>query len=459
MFLHYHITKDNKDFIIISIIYYLLLHMSHIPIRYYLNYEVSRNNRIKQKTVCANKLNRHHSTMLRAPTEFIQHTSANCIPAFSSTQLYSILNYDKTLLCYDDIQHGIYRSVIFAFPENSVLGFSPPKSMVLCQFMQKYPIIDNNIIVNEMKSGLMVNLFFDYRIQQWEIATKGSIGGNYYFRKKNESFSKTQLTFYRMLLDALRATPDQELNDVAIVNMLPKNYSYTFILQHPENTIVIPVEIPALYLIAVYKTIPSLNCVEYIPATEYENWSVFQNVRGIIEFPKQYNHITEYNETNESNESNESNVRGVVFTNIQTGEHAVIESSKYIQLMKSIRIIPNLQYQYLCLRRICNIVDYLVHFPQYKKPFYKIRDNYEEFISNTYRSYMNYYVHQNTKCVDDRYYTHIVKIHKTIYLPLLKSKETTFINRKIVAQYFDKMEPRELLYLLNRDLVKYNNVC
>ena len=336
--------------------------------------------------------------------------------------------------------------------------------------MQKYPCIDDNILITEMIAGIMIHLFYDDRIQKWEIATKGSVGCKYYFRKTGESYSPTKTTYYRMFLDALCATAEQELNDVAILDLLPKNASYTFILQHPENSIIIPVMRPVLYLISVYNieyfaspivhfgSGSLINRVEYIPSTTYENWKAFENIRGIIEFPKQYNnyresytsapsHPLQYDDVQSTHDLN-SNRRGYIFTNRQTGERAALKCSKYEELMNMKSILPIDQYTYLCLHRIGKEFGYLDHFPHYKKKFYKIRNEYIDFIANVYRCYMNYFVHKNTKLIDELYYTHIVKLHKNIYLPSLYTNNPVIITRKIVIDYFNKMEPRELSYIL-----------
>ena len=194
---------------------------------------------------------------------------------------YLIYNYDKNYLCYNDHNNGLYRSVIYSYPESTILSYSPPKTIDVTNFMQKYPSIGNdNILVNEMIAGIMIQLFYDVRLNQWQIATKGAVGCKYYHREKGETFSSTKKTFYRMFLDALTAMPDQELKDVALLDLFPKNAAYTFILQHPENNIIIPNVIAKLYLVAVYKLMPTMNCVEFVSPTVYENWQEFQNIQG-----------------------------------------------------------------------------------------------------------------------------------------------------------------------------------
>jgi len=354
----------------------------------------------------------------------------------TTNQLYTVINYDKHVLCNTDVSNGLYRSIIFSYPQSLVLSFSPPKTVELTEFMKKYPTITNNIIINEYIEGVMIQLFFDYRSNSWEIATKCNVGGKYYISGKK---TDTTSTFYEMFLDALCVT---SLKD-GFFDSLQKDMSYTFILQHPKNVIVLPVERPCVFLIAVYKMFFE-NRVEYIPSIIYEGWNEFKCLNNRIEFPKHLNNITEYSDLIDSSQSK----RGFVFTNIETGERAVLELSFYIQLKTIQSIKPNVQYQYLCLKRINKVAEYLAIFPGFTKQFNIIREHYEEFMSNVYHSYMNFYVYKNTKQVLEKYRIHIKNIHHTIYLPNIN---TDIVSRKTVRDYFDKMEPSQLLYILNGD--------
>ena len=118
---------------------------------------------------------------------------------------YSILNYDKDFLCDDDVSNGYYRSLIVSFPENKLLVFSPQKSLKNEVFVEKYSTINETIFMNEIIEGTMVNLFFDERVGQWEISTRGAVGGSYFYYRNQydiDSDKKKQTSFYQMFLEA-----------------------------------------------------------------------------------------------------------------------------------------------------------------------------------------------------------------------------------------------------------------
>jgi hypothetical protein len=79
--------------------------------------------------------------------------------------LYTVLNYDKTVICFDEpLKTRQCRSVILSYPENKLLSFSPPKSITSSEFKKRYPNADNeDIYINEqIKFCFKVKICLDY---------------------------------------------------------------------------------------------------------------------------------------------------------------------------------------------------------------------------------------------------------------------------------------------------------
>ena len=154
----------------------------------------------------------------------------------------SIMKYDKEYLTENmDLVDslGMFRSVIVDNESNKVVSFAPPKSY-------KYDDLkdNDNLVCTEYVEGTMINVFWNKYTDGWELATRSNIGGKC---KYNLDSSKT---FRYMFLDAMNYI-GLEFAD------LNKNYSYSFVLQHPENRIVIPIESPDLILISMYSNTSS----------------------------------------------------------------------------------------------------------------------------------------------------------------------------------------------------------
>lgn len=377
---------------------------------------------------------------------------------------YKILNYD--LICDNDQEYGMYRSVVLSHPENKILCFSPPKSVTLEHFQETHPDITNpDIFINEIIEGTMINLFYDSRIESWQIATKGAIGGNYSFYKTHpESESSDEvasMTFRQMFLDALRvplrneneSESGNDLNDFVGFTDFSKEYCYNFVLQHPRNHIVLDIQHPVVYLIAVYHIVgEENNQVVYIPPTVYEEWDCFLGLRGLIEFPKHLNDETPVaaaspessyaglTEKYGSPLSDSYHPLGCMILNLKTGMRTSIINPKYKEVRELRGNNPNLCYQYLCLKRISKVMDFLSYFPQYKNVFYRFHTQYENFITNIHQAYLIYYVKKSGVKIAKRYFQIIYKLHHEYYLPSLSTETRRIMRRSEIKQIMNKFE-------------------
>lgn len=365
---------------------------------------------------------------------------------------YYVLNYDKLGMCFNDEKNGAYRSVVFSNPENRLLAFSPVMSIPTFVFTEKYPCIDSDILIQEYVEGVMINLFYDYRVSKWVIATKGAIGGKYGYGKDTGRLYKHN-TFYEMFMDALHANKSESLNNIAMFEFFPKSVSYTFILQHPKNIISVQVNKPRLVLVSVYLINSEKNQAEFIPTAYYEKWPEFKNLTGIIEFPKQYE-FQDYKEA--IKENTESDLAGYMITNIRTGERCRIKSYKYDILKRMTHVAAETHYQYFCIRHIGKLKEYIKAFPQHKKTFYLIEEEYDNMITKIHDLYCDVYIYKtkdpDTLEISD--YTHIYKLHHNVYLPSIHGKVVGGLRKvykKTVRKYFDSLEPRELLYIMSED--------
>jgi hypothetical protein len=131
-------------------------------------------------------------------------------------------------------------------------------------------------------------------------------------------------------------------------------YSYSFVLQHPSNRIVVPFEKPNLYLIGVY----------HIDNSDTNNISIYrvnmsaEDIMGwyktSVKFPQIYSWdnytelITSYGSMNTSYD-----ILGVVLVNFITGERTKIRNPVYEEVRSLRGNQPKLQYQYqLCLAKV-----------------------------------------------------------------------------------------------------------
>jgi hypothetical protein len=373
---------------------------------------------------------------------------------------------------------GLYNSVILIPDSNMVLSYSPPTEVSFNDFALTYPIITPNICVNELIEGTLIHLFYDFRINSWEIATKNAVGGDYWFYRTNYAqvspicpAQPTQMTFRDMFIEAFTwnhsETCEKELNDIECFATFDKCKSYCFVLQHPQNHIILPVVNPTVYLVGIYG-LNSLNEISYISPFDYENWDCFTNpaVSNIIQFPKRIS-ITKYNNSNltydelkqiycsvntaVSYNSLLPSTIGLILTDTNNGMRTVIMNPIYESIKELRGNNPNLQYHYFTLLKTNKIALFLTYFPLYRHIFDHFNKEYNRLITNVHQCYYKHYVLKNYEnVVSGIYRTHIFRIHHQIFIPSKQLLNKIIITRKIVKNYFDSLEPKELLYAVNQ---------
>jgi len=343
----------------------------------------------------------------------------------------------------DDESLNPYRSVILDPVTDRVMCFSPPKSVTLETFVSKHTDL-SGVTATKIIEGTMINLFYDNRIESWELASKSAVGCNYwYFRTQYAvNIGIPQLTFRDMFVDALREPCGAILNNISLIQSLDKSCVYSFVIQHPYNHIVLPIELPAIYMIAVYH-IQTDNKIRCVPLESIQN--IFVN--SVVLFPeicdvKSYEHIHRTDYTN----------MGIMLYHTESGTRTSVVNPQYTNLKEFRGNNPNLQYQYLYLSRAGKVREYIEAFPVYKQIFYAFHKQSADFIRTIHNAYVTYFIKKQGKNVhiEESIFRHICNLHNKIYLPSVCNGAGVIITCKVVADYFNGMEPKEQLYHLNR---------
>jgi hypothetical protein len=362
---------------------------------------------------------------------------------------YKILKYNKEDI-NDNKELFKYRSVIFN--DDMLLSYSLPKSIKYNDFIEKNKdIMDENIVITEIIEGTMINLFYNPSVNKWDIASKGAIGGNYFFYRNGYDKSlkkKDQLTFKMMLLQSLGLNTEEEF--IEFTDKLSRKYCYSFVLQHPENHIVLNINTSKLYLISVW--LIEDKSATYIPIKQFKEFTELKKIESYIHYPNVYEKEDNYNEIiNKYISDNNKLIVGLMYINEKTLDRASIIHETY-KKMKDLRgNNPNLQYQYLTLKKIDKINEFLTFFPQYKDIFYKFYIQYRNFLRDVHQAYFNLYIkkHKTSHSVKQKYHYHCNKLHYEIYLPSLTEGNKKIMNKTEVYNYFEKYDPIQQLYYLN----------
>ena len=337
---------------------------------------------------------------------------------------YTVYNLESEYIPNVNLKNRIYRSAIMS--GTKLLALAPSKSLsndVFTQFC-----IDESQ-ATEIIEGTMVNMFWDPNSECWEIATKKGIGGNYYFFRNqyaNGLDEPEQKTFRQMFLDAF-----VPLNNLSF----DKSYSYTFVLQHPCNHIVLTVDTHALYFVQSYKIDGENNTYTYVNPRAHPDYDDFV-ILG-VKFPNVFDSDVQ---TALSNPTNDYRLVGYMVTDQNTGFRTAYYNKKYLEIKCLRGNNPNLHYQYLMLRKIGKVSEFLRYFPMYRKHFNKFFEHFRLFSERIYKLYWEVHVKKTLQVFDlvdkhDRFF--VEKLHYEVFLPRHKEDAKFFINRKIVSEFLD----------------------
>jgi len=366
---------------------------------------------------------------------------------------YSIITYNKKELNINNIPtYGLCRSVILN-DDNKVVCYSPPKSIDYNVFVNKYPSVNEDIVCQEFVEGTMVNVFWDQVCGLWEISTKNTVGATSKFYKKQDSKSFREMFFEALLQSGLS------------LNNLDSNYCYSFVLQHPENRIVVAFTKPCLYLVAIYSIkyesqfseITNKYDTDIIVHTHdiYDSKAQGFFAGTNICFPKFYL-FEPYSSLIEKHASQNTpyTTVGVVFYNKKTGERTKVRNPVYEGVRQLKGNHPKLQFQYLTLRHQGNVTEFLNVFPEHKSDFMKFRDQVHAFTATLFQNYVNCYIKKEKPLGEygEQYKTHMFNIHNK-YKTELKEKKM-IVNNGIVIDYVNKLVPAILMSCVNFEFRK-----
>jgi hypothetical protein len=269
-----------------------------------------------------------------------------------------------------------------------------------------------------------------------------------------------------------------DLQEISLLQELPKRYCYCFVLQHPENHIVRYLERPFIYLVGAFECSNAeerseseydiIPYVRHIVPSVYETWTMFQSSNVL--FPRRIEDVESYEDCvskfgtiqcqhplinedvipgSEQPPKSIFEPVGIMIMDVRTGLRTAIQNDAYAAI-KTIRgNHPNLEYHFYELHQNHQVELFLSYFPWYRPMFVGF---YEKLIQMSYRvysAYVSYYIYRNRTLIAKKYFVHAAKIHYNVYIPSMQHGGSKRIGLHDVRAYFEKMTPSSLVYYLN----------
>jgi hypothetical protein len=365
---------------------------------------------------------------------------------------YHLIKYKKDKINNDNVlTTGQFRSVIAR--NGKVLSFAPPKSMETSHFIETYKDIAN-CYAEEFVEGTMINLFYDdadafkhndiyydnYDEKNWVITTKSNIGAtNSFF---TNGHVEVEDTFRYMFIDACKhANLDYK--------SLPRQYQYSFVLQHPKNRIVLDIKEPTLYLIDV-------NCIRR-DDNLVTRMSLFNELdKTKVKHPTKYEFgdLSEFVKEWKNTVHDYTTMGVVIYCKYGYGHRNRTKlrnpAYEYVKVLRGNQ--PKLEYRFIELWQEKRVQEYLSYFPECKTLFDTYWSKLSKFMDATFNNYVACYMlkRQALKEYPFEYRNHMYALH-TMYKEQLRSKNSV-VTIPITVEYFRALPAAKLMFSLNYNM-------
>jgi hypothetical protein len=315
------------------------------------------------------------------------------------------------------------RSVVFDTRTCRLVAFSPPKSTTVTSLPQSTTVTSLPLQQQQGQQqlelyveGVMINLFF--HDGKWVLATRSKLGAHtrYYSQTKD---------FAAMFAEA---TGDVE----TFCSGLDPRCTYSFVLQHPENRIVVPVEKPQAVLMAKYEVLESGSVV----------WYPCQNAENMLKALNTWKRKA-------------WRVPGIVY-HTADGSRFKMWNSTYVAVRLLRGETPRRDFRYMQLRAAREVRQYLSYYPEEAQLMDGFETRFRDATQKLYETYCKVHKARTLKLADVPRYYHkaLVELHNQ-FLQLLRPKDEKlhFAN---VREWMNKQDPARQVYLMNAPLFRSN---
>ncbi len=363
---------------------------------------------------------------------------------------YFLVNYDKKILqkrIDDGVECGYEQYVrsVISNSDRKIVCFSPP----MCEPMPRSKD-DSDIkkvlefskvkFAEEFVEGTMVNLFYNPSndVQGWEFSTRNMVSPAE--KRENGSGVVDKKCFRRMFFEVC-ASVGLKFDD------LPKEYSYSFVLQHPDNTIVAPVKSMALYIVAMY----------YIDGTTvYEmdrsvvKWSEFSSVRhparfGLLKGEEDFRKIMNVWASNDSLYY----YPGVMFRTHE-GARYKYRNPNYEFMKNAKGVVEKSRFVYLHLKKLGKLQSHFERFPENELEFFRHSTNFYNYTRNLHQNYMECYVNKKKPLKEYalEYKKNMFQLHEH-YKTVLKASGKR-VSMEVVIEFMNQQSLSSQLFVLKK---------
>lgn len=286
------------------------------------------------------------------------------------------------------------RGLVIDYKLHKIVFIPPVKSKEILQYEKYTEQFDTSTLLMD---GTMINLFW-YN-ECWNISTRGNIGCTNKWDKHNS---------FKELFKECSVNLD--------INSLNNEYTYSFVMRHKKNKIILPILTNELILVEVYHNLEKL---EILPENEG------------------------YKQINIINQTKDSFIKG--YTTFKEGIRYKWISNEYKYVQTIVPTTNNELLNYLIIRKNNNISNYLRYFPEKKFKYKQFQEKLYNLTNIIYEYYKNVFIYKTYEKNDIPFKLRpsVYELHK-LYL---QGKEAISFN--IMKDYMSTIEPKRIRFMFS----------
>ena len=271
-----------------------------------------------------------------------------------------------------------------------------------------------NFCVEPFHDGVMIGVFFDKYSDSWRIHTRSTLDANcrYYSQSK---------TFRQMF--------DEAGVDYSRFN---KGASYTYVLQHPENRIVVPVVKPQAILVDTALLEPS-GAVSFVKslALPVISWDIVRMMLADLNGRFGYN------------------IQGYVVKDNATSKRYKIRTSEYNRVRKVRGNSARRDFLWLNAWQAGTLRDYLTLFPEERVESDAVINRWKRVTNDVFHIYTDVFKARSLPktSIPPKYRPLVYGIH-SLYLDTLKPANKS-VDWRSVLGYMNNRDTAQMLFVIN----------
>ena len=343
-----------------------------------------------------------------------------------------LIKYNKnSLRNQEDFDtYKLFRSMVFF--NDRLMSISPGKSMNYELFKDKY--VSTECYAEEFVEGTMINVYYSAEENEWHISTRSNLGANnvYFTKGKVEK----ENTFANMFYDVCT---DCNVN----IELFPKNYCYSFVIQHPNNRIVKRIREKRLYLIEVNEIEDNNHFNKITDLSELNE--VFLQNKMTVHFPEKYEFETFEDLEMEVTKFETFEEVGIMIHSKTDNMRTKIRNPKYECVRRLRGNQPKLEYHFLELKKNNKTDEYLKYYDEDTPFFNKYNKKLNEFSNGLLFHYIDCFIRKSRHLREFpfEYKNHLYQLHENY------KQQRKKISKRIVNEYIKQLEVPKLMFSLN----------